>query len=165
MSDGVTISHARREHIDTLLLLAEHGRRTMRLIGNTRQWVNGYPDRDTFMRDIEQSNSYLVYYGDKMVGTFAMLPSPEPTYQRIYEGQWLNDKPYLVIHRIASVPEAHSVLRHIIDYAFTHTDNVRIDTHRDNAIMRHLLTKLGFRYCGIIYLANGDERLAYQKTT
>jgi len=42
-------------------------------------------------------------------------------------------------------------------------NNIRIDTHRDNAIMQHNIEKHGFTYCGIIYLANGDERLAYQK--
>ena len=29
--------------------------------------------------------------------------------------------------------------------------------------MQHLLEKHGFSYCGIIYLANGDPRLAYQR--
>jgi hypothetical protein len=29
--------------------------------------------------------------------------------------------------------------------------------------MQHVISKAGFRYCGIIYLASGDERLAYQK--
>jgi len=41
--------------------------------------------------------------------------------------------------------------------------NIRIDTHKDNRIMQHNIEKHGFTYCGIIYLANGDERLAYQK--
>ena len=41
--------------------------------------------------------------------------------------------------------------------------NLRIDTHRDNVIMRHVIEHYGFTYCGIIYLLNGDERLAYQK--
>ena len=40
--------------------------------------------------------------------------------------------------------------------------NLRIDTHRDNVIMRHVIDLYGFTYCGIIYLLNGDERLAYQ---
>jgi len=30
--------------------------------------------------------------------------------------------------------------------------------------MQHCIEKYGFTYCGIIYLSNGDERLAYQKT-
>ena len=68
---------------------------------------------------------------------------------------------YHVIHRIASVPEAHGVFRSIVDYCFTQERYIRIDTHRDNHIMRHNIVKYGFSYCGIIYLANGDERLAY----
>ena len=28
--------------------------------------------------------------------------------------------------------------------------------------MQHNITKHGFTYCGLIYLDNGDERLAYQ---
>lgn len=51
----------------------------------------------------------------------------------------------------------------ILDYCFALCSNIRIDTHRDNKIMQHNLSKHGFTYCGIIYLANGDERLAYQK--
>ena len=34
----------------------------------------------------------------------------------------------------------------------------------DKVVVQHLITKHGFIYCGIIYLASGDERLAYQKT-
>ena len=41
--------------------------------------------------------------------------------------------------------------------------NIRIDTHLDNRIMQHVIKKYGFTYCGIIYLASGDERLAYQQ--
>ena len=29
--------------------------------------------------------------------------------------------------------------------------------------MQQCIEKYGFKYCGIIYLAGGDERLAYQK--
>ena len=52
-----------------------------------------------------------------------------------------------------------------MDYAFSVDRNIRIDTHRDNRIMQHLLERHGFRYCGIIYLLSGDERLAYQRLT
>ena len=55
-------------------------------------------------------------------------------------------------------------MRRILDFAFQHTDTLRIDTHEDNKTMQALLTKNGFSYCGIIHLENGDPRLAYQKT-
>ena len=95
---------------------------------------------------------------------FAFLPSPEPTYAKIYEGDWLDDeRPYHVVHRIASYPDVHGIFSCIMDYCFSHDPNIRIDTHRDNRIMQHNILKHGFTYCGIIYLLSGDERLAYQK--
>ena len=48
-------------------------------------------------------------------------------------------------------------------FCFSQDANIRIDTHRDNRIMQHNIEKYGFTYCGIIYLANGDERFAYQR--
>ena len=41
--------------------------------------------------------------------------------------------------------------------------HIRIDTHEDNVVMQNLLKKLGFKFCGIIHLKNGDKRLAYEK--
>lgn len=98
------------------------------------------------------------------VATFAFVPGPEPTYSIINGGEWIDDtQEYYVIHRIASLPEDHGIIKTIMDYCFGITNNIRIDTHRDNRIMQHLMQKEGFTYCGIIYLDNGDERLAYQK--
>lgn len=38
-----------------------------------------------------------------------------------------------------------------------------IDTHKDNKITRHLIEKNGFAKCGIIYVADGSPRIAYEK--
>jgi hypothetical protein len=98
-----------------------------------------------------------------IVGTFAFIPGPDVTYKVIYDGQWLNDKPYYVIHRIASTPRSHGILDALLDYCEALSPNIRIDTHEDNIIMRKGLEKRGYQYCGIIHLLNGDERLAFQK--
>lgn len=84
---------------------------------------------------------------------------------KIHEGKWLDDElPYHVVHQIAtSYPDVHGIFSDIMDFCFSHDPNIRIDTHRDNKIMQHNIAKRGFSYCGIIYLASGDERLAYQK--
>ena len=85
-------------------------------------------------------------------------------YARIYDGQWLDDmQPYGTIHRLAGREDARGVAAACFDWCGTQLPNLRADTHRDNRIMQHILQKHGFRYCGIIYLLNGDERLAYQK--
>ena len=38
-----------------------------------------------------------------------------------------------------------------INWAIAQCGHLRIDTHGDNKVMQHLLTKLGFRHCGTIY--------------
>ena len=161
----MTIRPSSIADIDTLLRLADEAKAIMRRSGNTRQWNDGYPSAEVFENDIRREVSYIVEADGKAVATFAAVPSPEPTYDKIYDGQWIDDvKPYLVVHRIASSAEIHGVMNEILNFCFNRIDNVRIDTHRDNVIMRHLMEKHGFDYCGIIYLANGDERLAFQKT-
>ena len=97
-----------------------------------------------------------------IVAYFALLPSPEPTYD-VIDGAWLTDEPYGVIHRMASYPEVHGIFSTIIDFAASRYAHLRIDTHRDNRIMQHLIEKHGFTYCGIIWLLDGTERLAYER--
>lgn len=136
----------------------------MRKSGNMLQWVNGYPSEDAIMADMERDGGFVVEDDGHIVGYFAFLPSPEPTYGKIDGGEWLdNARSYHVVHRIASYPDAHGIFSSIMDFCFSEDSNIRIDTHKDNRIMQHLIVKHGFVYCGIIYLDNGDERLAYQK--
>ncbi len=147
-----------------IMLVMDAAKKIIRSSGNMHQWGEGYPSEAVIMADIEKGSGYVVEDEGKVVGYFAFLPSPEPTYSKIYEGQWLDDElPYHVIHRIASYPDAHGIFNSIMDFCFSHETNIRIDTHRDNKIMQHNITKHGFTYCGIIYLLSGDERLAYQK--
>jgi len=140
-------------------------RAVMRADGNTAQWAGNYPDDAAVLRDIEGGWGYvLLAPGGSVAGYFAMIPSPEPTYACIEGGAWLEDTlPYHVVHRIGSVPEVHGVFRAIMDWCFERDPNIRIDTHRDNHIMQHCIESYGFTYCGIIYLADGAPRLAYQK--
>ena len=136
----------------------------MRQSGNLHQWGEGYPSEAVITSDMQRHGGFVVEEDGAVVAYFAFLPSPEPTYDRIYEGEWLDDvQPYHVVHRIASYPNVHGIFDDIMAFCFAHDANIRIDTHRDNTIMQHNIAKHGFTYCGIIYLASGDERLAYQK--
>ena len=159
-----TIRKSTLADLPTILNLRDQAREIMRSYGNTFQWPDGYPRDDMFRKDIEVGGSHvMIDEKGEVVGTFALLPSPEVTYNVIYNGQWLDDAPYYVIHRIASFPDAHGIFKSILDFSFAHESNIRIDTHKDNHIMQHNILKQRFTYCGIIHLASGDERLAYQK--
>ena len=158
------IRQAKPTDIAEIMQVMETAKRIMRSSGNMHQWGDGYPSEAVITADMEKGGGYVVENDGSIVGYFAFLPSPEPTYAKIYDGRWIDDEmPYHVVHRIASKPDAHGVFKSIMDFCFAHDSNIRIDTHRDNTIMQHCISKYGFGYCGIIYLANGDERLAYQK--
>lgn len=147
---------------DSILKVFAAAKGIMRESGNMNQWGKGYPSLEIVKADMERAGSFVIEDDGEVVGYFAFLPSPEPTYFNIYKGQWTNDTmSYHVIHRIASVPEVHGIFKSIMDFCLARERYIRIDTHKDNHIMRHNIAKYGFTYCGIIYLANGDERLAY----
>ena len=156
---------AQKADVPVIMRLIDEARDIMRSCGNVNQWIDGYPSQDTIENDISHGHCYLcVEQGSgEVVASFAFIPGPEPTYKEIYEGQWLDDEPYHVVHRLASTARSHGVFNDVMDYCMGVAGNLRIDTHRDNVIMRHVIDRYGFTYCGIIYLLNGDERLAYQK--
>lgn len=161
----IQIRKTRIEEIDCLTDIFDQGRHIMRKSGNLKQWTGGYPAKELIQKDIESGNSYVCLNEKEcVIGTFTFIPGKDPTYTHIYEGQWLdNERPYATIHRLAGTESSHGVADACLEWCYTQIQNLRADTHRDNHIMQHILQKHGFQYCGIIYLQNGDERLAYQK--
>lgn len=158
------IRHATAADLARIMEVLAAAKQVMRRAGNANQWINGYPNEEAILIDMKQGGAMVVEEDGVVVAYFAFLPSPEPTYAAIYEGAWLDDTmPYHVVHRMGGVPESKGIFASAMDYCFKVDPNIRVDTHRDNKIMQHLFEKRGFTYCGIIYLANGDERLAYQK--
>lgn len=145
--------------------LIEIGRCKMRADGNIHQWSNNHPRREVHISDIECGACHLIEEDGQPVATFTFLPGPDSTYSYIEDGAWINEAaPYYVIHRIASAHTVSNVMQSVLEWCNRYTDNIRIDTHRDNLRMRHLLEKHGFKYCGKIYLEDGNERLAFQKS-
>lgn len=164
MKQALYIRKATYDDIPALLRLFENAKGIMRASGNLHQWGVGYPSVDVVRRDIEQGVCYVATDGvdGEIEATMAFIQGPDPTYSYIEGGMWLNDEPYHVIHRIAVARPGRGYARDLLDWAFERTGTVRIDTHRDNVIMHHILRKYGFERCGVIYLANGDARDAYQ---
>lgn len=155
------IRRANKEDIKCIMPIYEAAKEKMRADGNLHQWSDKYPDEETLLNDIARGELYIAHDGNEIYGVFMLSFSGEDTYKEI-QGAWINDEPYAVIHRIASFGKGKNLLKDAIDFAFEKTNNIRIDTHEDNNIMRTLLKKLGFIYTGIIHLKNGDERRAYQ---
>lgn len=111
---------------------------------------------------VKQGISYVCEENGKIVGTFVFFMGEDPTYRVIENGAWHSDqKPYGVIHRVASDGETKGVTRAAFTFGMERSGYLRIDTHRDNKPMQGALKKFGFQECGIIHLERGDERIAF----
>lgn len=133
--------------------------------GNASQWAGGYPAEAFIGEEIVAGHSFVCENEAKeIVGTFCLIHGDDPTYAQIYDGEWLNNESYATVHRIASSGKEKGVAKFCIEWCFTRYPNIRIDTHRNNLVMQHIIQSMGFTYCGIIFVSNGSERLAYQKS-
>ena len=143
----------------------DSARAFMRKSGNLLQWNDGYPNADTVREDIKEGNSYVLEDEGLVIAVFYFRVGIDETYNKIYGGEWLSDEPYAVIHRIAVSDEARGkgAAHFIFSECYKKHPNIKIDTHKDNHPMQRSLERAGFKYCGIIYLKSGDERLAYEK--
>ena len=160
----MNIRKAAYNDLTHLMDLFAKARTIMRACGNIHQWNNNYPSENIVRKDIANGVCYVLCAEcGKIIATMAFIPGPDPTYAKIYDGTWLDDSPYYVIHRIAVCEPGHNAAELLFNWAFQHTSSIRIDTHKDNVIMHHILKKQGFTRCGQILLANGDPREAFQK--
>lgn len=166
MNTNRIIRNAQLDEIQTILAMCNHSRSIMRANGNTTQWINGYPSATTIEQDIDNGNGYIVEEGGMPIGYFAFILGSDPTYGMIENGSWLDDTtPYGTVHRLACAPGCHGVAKSCFEWCQSQAACVRADTHADNHIMQHILTSLGFCRCGVIYVADGTPRDAYQKMT
>lgn len=160
---------AKVEDVSAIMAIIQEAQVYLKIQG-IDQWQNNYPNIETINRDIESKNSYILLQDNVIVGTLAVIFENDPTYKTIYEGKWINDQEYGVIHRIAIGQDHHGLGlgSQIIKYVELMCKNrninsIKIDTHKENKAMQTLLIKNEFAYCGIVYLEDGSERRAFQK--
>lgn len=155
---------------EKMLEIFDEARKSIAALG-IDQWQNGYPHREIIELDIARGYSRVIEIDGNISGTFAVICDGEPTYDKIYDGEWLtgNTEDYIAIHRVAILIAcrgkgiAEKMLSHARNEAISlGRRSIRIDTHRGNVVMRKMLERNGFTYCGRIFLESGDERVAYE---
>ena len=138
-----------------------NARRFMAASGNPNQWIDGYPSEADVRADISADVLWTACRGDEILAVFALIEGPDPTYA-IIQGAWLNDRPYAVVHRLASSGKVGGIGEMCLRWCLDRFDTLRVDTHADNRVMQRTLIRMGFVYTGIIFCHNGTPRLAYQ---
>ena len=156
----------RKTKIDDMAACEEiyaSAREYMRCAGNPDQWKDGYPGTVEILSDLATGCGYVVEDEGEIVAVFYFAPGPDPTYAKIYDGEWKSEEPYAVIHRVAVKHHGRGIIDFIFRECFKAAGHLRIDTHKDNLPMQKVLKRNGFEYCGIIHIETGAERLAYEK--
>lgn len=146
-----------------ILLIYVVARKFMKATGNPDQWGNSRPAYNSIVEDIEKERMYVILEDEKIVGVFSLYD-----YDKDYEdiiGAWLNDEPYVAIHKLASNGQTKGVFKKILEFAKTKSKNIRIDTHKMNKILQYIIKRAKFKYCGIVYIDGELERLAYHLAT
>lgn len=149
-----------------ILAIIAAARRRMGARGS-EQWQGAYPAPEDIARDIQKNSGWVL--GQKKVAAYgAVIFDPEPAYAAL-EGQWLDEEPYVVVHRLAVAEE--DLNRGLATQFIVSTENLarsrgvksfRVDTNFDNLPMQRVLEKLGFTYCGQV-MYHGSPRIAYHK--
>lgn len=153
------------DDLPDLLRIYEAARAFMVRAGNPHQWAErGWPPEEVVASDIERGLSYACVADERPVACFLydFGPEVEPTYAHI-DGAWVAGGPYGVVHRIASDGTTRGAGTACLEWALEQSGHLRIDTHEDNRPMQGLLAALGFTRCGIIYLEDGDPRIAFER--
>ncbi|MBR0086740.1 MAG: N-acetyltransferase [Lachnospiraceae bacterium] len=160
----ITIKTAAPEDLDAVMAIYHYAQEFMIRSGNPNQWGRSFPETDQIVEDIRQGICHVVMdtqIDDQIHGVFALLDTPDPTYSVIDNGAWLNDDPYMTIHRIAQDGRLHELVPAVFEFVSSLCDNIRVDTYKDNLIMQHQVEKCGFVHCGTIYVRDHSPRLAY----
>jgi GNAT superfamily N-acetyltransferase len=172
MLNNYHIKKAQLNEIDEINIIYDDAKKLLKANGSD-QWQSGYPNHTTIKDDILNDCLYILLDGEEIIGVAYINNKEEKTYLEI-DGSWLNDEPYLVIHRIATRKDHYQkgVARTLLTYAeeiarAQGINNIRLDTHKLNISMQSLLSKLGYQYCGIVDLnlpkPFESKRFAYQK--
>lgn len=135
------------------------------------QWQGDYPAISDFEQDIARGECYLALnHAQEVIGMMVVSTQPEPNYELIYAGEWHYQEPATVIHRLAISQKARGrgIAKKLISLAEEVSLKegyhvIRVDTHQLNENMQGLLKKSGFKFAGIIEVADGTPRQAFDK--
>lgn len=153
---------ATKNDLSQVLDVFKCARTFMKETGNPLQWGDSYPSVEIIQQDILLNRLYVFEKNNEILGVFVYFVGEEPLYKKI-DGRWKDNSVYGVIHRVANSGKIKGMVKKIVE--FTKNDHLRIDTHKDNKVMQHVLEKNGFYKCGIVCLEDGQERIGYEKSS
>lgn len=160
------IEKAELTDLSEIVAVIESARAYLKAQGIDQWQKSSYPAISDIRTDIENDVAYVLKVAGKVAAYGAVIAGFDPAYDLI-QGAWRNDNhDYVTVHRMAVSTAfrgqalGQRFLTSVFETFSTYQD-FRVDTHPDNQIMQHILTKLGFEKCGVVMFEGA--RWAYQK--
>ncbi|KAA6302860.1 MAG: hypothetical protein EZS26_001030 [Candidatus Ordinivivax streblomastigis] len=167
MKDKITFGKAEKADAERIWQIILQAKAQMRQM-NSQQWQDSYPAIENISSDIENGYGYVLSKESSVIAYGAVIFDGEPAYETI-QGKWLNNYPYVVVHRLAVADEVKN--RGIATMFMREVEKLskgkgirsfRVDTNFDNVFMQKILVDLEFTYCGEIFY-DKNMRRAYEK--
>lgn len=155
---------AKKEELDQIMIIINDAKALFKS-EKSDQWqdYDGYPNETTMLNDINNQELYVNIKNDIIVGCIVLTYKPEEPYKYIYDGNWLTDSKYMVIHRLAVKKENYhqGIAKELIQFAIDkikkdNINSIRIDTKIENIRMISLLQSFNFKIVGKIDLLRKD---------
>lgn len=158
------------DDIDRILQITKEAIDLMKNTNQFVQWNENYPNRDTFTLDYNKQIGYVLIDKSTVEGYFSLQFGEDETYKTIYDGEFKTLPPYGVVHRlmISEKLRGRKISKFLLEAAIdicrkNNVKSIRIDTHEDNLAMRSIIKSVDFEYAGIIKVADGTKRLAFER--
>lgn len=161
MNSKLPIKRAILENIDPIMDIAN--KCTQHMISNgIYQWNDTYPSRETFLKDIEDENLYLLFKKDKIIGCVSFCNKMDEFYEKV---EWLSDsKNNVYVHRLAIIPneQGNGYSKILMNYIekqckIKDVDSIRLDTFSVNEKNNKLYESLGYKKLGQIYFRKQSD--------
>lgn len=158
---------AKLTDIKEIMALIEQAKAYLKKQG-VDQWQQGYPNEAVIKEDTVSGEGYVIEAEERIVAYVCVSFDGEESYRTI-EGDWKTYGEYAVVHRMAvdNSYKGRGLASQLFQFAEELCEkrgvgSIKVDTDPDNEMMKHILKKNGFAYCGVIQFDNSDK-IAFEK--
>ncbi len=163
----MVIAAAKPSDVSRIMQLIDEAKEFLKKSG-VDQWQDGYPSLAIITQDIAAGSGYVIWDQETIIGYACISFDGEAAYDTI-DGAWLSIQPYAVVHRLAvdSSRKGQGLASRLLQYAEElcaqrGIHSIKIDTDQRNEVMKHLLPKNGYTFCGDVTF-EGSPKIAYEK--
>lgn len=158
LTEKLSCRAAVMKDLDSILSISADARAILKKRG-IDQWQGEYPAENDFIADISGGYGRIVFHGDEPAAYYAIFPFEPQEYSNITDGKWTEGMKACTVHRVCAAAKYRGT--GITDFLCRSIDEqcadsgfrcIRIDTHRKNKAMQHMLTDHGYRYRGNILI-------------